>query len=163
MGSEDWARIRTSTPNWASWATTHRPESGLSENLVDERGFEPPASSLRTRKNLRPKTRYCNHLAFRRGSQLGYLGYQVNGSFNPSLACEYQHARRRQVGSGQTKTLLSATELSRFAIQPSALRRELKVNRDGICLNWLAVHCRWLISPLKDRILCSFSKGGVLG
>jgi hypothetical protein len=53
--------------------------------------------------------------------------------------------------------------ISRFAIRPSALRRELKVNRDGICLNWLAVHRRWLISPLKDRILCSFSKGGVLG
>jgi hypothetical protein len=25
----------------------------------------------------------------------------LNGSFNPSLACEYQHARRRQLGSGQ--------------------------------------------------------------
>jgi hypothetical protein len=25
----------------------------VTENMVDERGFEPPASSLRTRKNLR--------------------------------------------------------------------------------------------------------------
>jgi hypothetical protein len=60
-------------------------------------------------------------------------------------------ARRRQVGSDQTKTLLSAAEFSRFAIQPSVLRREVNVDRDAIHLNWLAVQCRRLIAPLKDR------------
>jgi len=51
--------------------------------------------------------------------------------------------------------------VSRQTAAPSALRGEFNVNGDGICLNWLAVHCRWLISPLQDRIFCSFSKGAM--
>jgi len=30
MGGEDWSRIRRTALNWATWATAHRPESGLS-------------------------------------------------------------------------------------------------------------------------------------
>src|SRR5271165_3508212 len=73
----------------------HAPHSSCFEKLAKSFGIwwtrrdSNPRPPRFERCKFKPKTWYCNHLGFAEGPQLGYLGYQVYGGFDPSLASEY--------------------------------------------------------------------------